>query len=80
MNTKTRIPREKRDELLAIYMAGGIKALKVPAASAGVTPKYIANVASFLGMTRHKRADHTSTRTGDDPRWERAKLIGEVRA
>lgn len=80
MNTKTRIPREKRDELLAIYMAGGIKAVKAPAAAAGVRPKYIANVASALGMTRHKKADGTSTRTGDDPRWARARAIGEVRA
>lgn len=80
MNTKTRIPRDKRDELLVIYMAGGIKALREPAAAAGVTPKYIANVASFLGMTRHKKPDGTSTRTGDDPRWARACAVGEVRA
>lgn len=80
MNTKTRIPRERRDELLAIYMAGGIKALRVPAAAAGVTPKYISNVASALGMTRHKGKNGTSSRTGDDPRWARAIAIGEVRA
>lgn len=80
MNTRTRLPRAKRDELVAIYMAGGMRAVEVPAKLAGVTAKHVANVASYLGMVRHRAIPGVSSQTRDDPRWERAKAIGEVRA
>ncbi|MCK1322123.1 hypothetical protein IVA94_14725 [Bradyrhizobium sp. 156] len=80
MNTNTRIPIAQRDELIAIYMAAGMKAVEEKAAEDGVTGKYVANAAHFKGLIRHRRADGTSSRTGNDPRWERAKAVGEVRA
>lgn len=78
MNKRTTLPREKRLELVAIYMKDGMKAVEGPAKAAGVTAKHVANAASSLGLTRRRRG--FCVQTFDDPRWERAKAIGEVRA
>jgi hypothetical protein len=75
---RVRIPRQKRDELIAIYLAGGIRGVARAAADAGVTGKYVSSAASSLGLTRHKSKRGFSTLTFDDPRWERARAVGEV--
>jgi len=74
MNTGCKINREQRDALLRLYVKGGFKAIEETAAQLGVTPKYIANVASTEGLRREKAG--RCTQTENDPRWEWARQRG----
>lgn len=65
--------KEQRQEVLSVYLSSGYEAAKPLAIKYGVNPHYIAELArrrNFKG--NHKR------RWRLDPRWERAKVIGEI--
>ncbi len=71
-----KIDAAKRQELVELYLKDGMKAVAAKAKQYGVTPKYVANVACNMGMKRQARG--ISVKTAHDPRWERARTVGEV--
>jgi hypothetical protein len=76
MNPRCKIPREKRDALVEIYRQVGMKGVEPFAKEAGVTAKYIANVAGLEGYRRQPN----QRRTEQDPRWAWAIKRGAIRA
>jgi hypothetical protein len=74
-----KIPADRREWLVQIYLEGGQKAVEPLCRELGVSPKYAANLAAAMGLHRHKdNGTPTSTRSADDPRWARAIAVGRV--
>jgi hypothetical protein len=74
MNFRTKLTKQVRDELMAIYAEHGMKGVEPHAKRAGVTAKHIANISSDAGMRRQPN----QRRHRDDPRWGWAKERGAV--
>lgn len=74
-----KIPADRRDALVQLYLSGGQKAVEPLCREMGVSPKYAANLAAAMGLHRHKNNGAvTSTRSQDDARWARARAVGAV--
>jgi hypothetical protein len=80
MNRSTfKVPEDRRDALVQLYLHGGQKAVESLCRELNVSPKYAANLAAAMGLHRHKdNGSVTSTRSAGDPRWARAVQTGQV--
>lgn len=79
MNKKTfKVPPDKRNALVELYMKGGMKAVEPLCKEFGITAKYVANLASMMGKHRRKDAPWRATQTENDKRWEWAIQRGKV--
>jgi hypothetical protein len=74
MNFRTRLSKQKRDELMAIYAEHGMKGVEPHAVLAGVTAKHIANISSDAGFRRKPNQRQTE----QDQRWAWAKQRGAI--
>jgi hypothetical protein len=74
MNNRTKLSKEKRDELMAIYAEQGMKGVEPHAKRVGVTAKHVANISSDAGFRRQPN----QRRHREDPRWDWAKQRGGV--
>jgi hypothetical protein len=71
-NSRCKIDPEKRKELVDIYVAGGMKAVRAKAAEYGVSENYVK--CATINMGRKRGQDQTRL----DPRWARARAIGAI--
>ena len=75
MNGNSKITPDQRDELIRVYFEHGREAAGDLAEQYGVSRKYPSSVAAVLGMGRR---DIHQPRSVNDPRWARARAVGEV--
>lgn len=82
-----KVTPEQKQQLLSLYIEGGLPAVAELSKQLGVSPRYICGIASILGIHRPKwrkgfhykdRRVDVSTRTEGDPRWLRAIERGSV--
>jgi hypothetical protein len=84
---RRKVTLEQENELLELYLRGGLEVAGDRAVQYGVCRRYPANIAATRGLSRPRwragnrykdsKVDH-SILTRNDPRWERAKAIGVV--
>lgn len=65
--------KEKKNELMRIYLQQGRRAITPLCRDLGIKPQSIANYAANMGLYRGM-----SGRTAGDPRWARAIAVGKV--
>lgn len=81
MNAKTfKVPADQRLALVQLYMESGMKGVEPMCRELGITAKYVANLASVMGLHRRKDNPGRSLQTENDPRWARARAVGVVEA